>query len=145
MFACMIQQLNIFSIFLDRLIDPLNQMFIKRHRICSLVTYCYHLVSSSIILMHNHKWRVPLNGIVAIQYVCIQTRYIIAIVYLQVLSCAKSLHWRHNEHDGVSNHQPHQCLLRLFMRTSKKTSKLRVTGLVRGIHRGPANSPQEGQ
>ena len=31
---------------------------------------------------------------------------------------------------GVSNHQPHDCLLnRLFKRRSKKTSKLRVTGL----------------
>ena len=40
------------------------------------------------------------------------------------------LHWRHNDHDGVSNHQPHDCLLnRLFRRRSKKTSKLRVTGL----------------
>ena len=41
-----------------------------------------------------------------------------------------SLQWRHNEHGGVSNHQPHDCLLnRLFRRKSKKTSKLRVTGL----------------
>ena len=41
-----------------------------------------------------------------------------------------TLHWRHNHHDGVSNHQPHGCLLnRLFWRRSKKTSKLRVTGL----------------
>ena len=23
-----------------------------------------------------------------------------------------SLHWRHNEHDGASNHQPHNCLLK---------------------------------
>ena len=41
-----------------------------------------------------------------------------------------SLQWRHNEHDGVSNHQSHDCLFnRLFRRRSKKTSKLRVTGL----------------
>ena len=40
------------------------------------------------------------------------------------------LQWRHNEHDGVSNHQSHDCLLnRLFGHTWKKTSKLRVTGL----------------
>ena len=54
--------------------------------------------------------------------------------------------WRHNEHDGVSNHQPHDCLFkRLFRRISKKTSKLRVTGLcVRGIHRWPVNSPHKG-
>ena len=37
------------------------------------------------------------------------------------------------EHDGVTNHQPHNCLLnRLFRRRSKKTSKLRVTGLCEG-------------
>ena len=38
------------------------------------------------------------------------------------------LQWRH--YDDVSNHQPHDCSLkRLFRRRSKKTSKLRVTGL----------------
>ena len=41
--------------------------------------------------------------------------------------------WRHNECDGVSNHQPHDCLLyRLFRRWSKKTSKLCVTDLCEG-------------
>ena len=78
--------------------------------------------------------------------------------------------WRHNEDDGVSNHQPHGCLPnRLFRHRPKKTSKLRVTGLcegnspvtsddvikwkrfprnwpfVRGIHRLPVNSPHKGQ
>ena len=44
-----------------------------------------------------------------------------------------SLQWRHNEPDGVSNHQPHECLLnRLIRRRSKKTSKLRVIGLYAG-------------
>ena len=44
-----------------------------------------------------------------------------------------SLPWRHNGRDSVSNHQPHDCLLnRLFRRRSKKTSKLRVTGLSAG-------------
>ena len=47
------------------------------------------------------------------------------------------LQWRHNGHDDVSNHQPHDCLLnRLFRRRSKKTSKLRVLAFARGIHRG---------
>ena len=41
--------------------------------------------------------------------------------------------WRRNEHDDVSNHQPHDCLLnRLFGPRSKKTAKLRVTGLCEG-------------
>ena len=43
---------------------------------------------------------------------------------------AWTLQWRHNERDGVSNHQPHVCSLnRLFRRRSKETSKLRVTAL----------------
>ena len=56
-----------------------------------------------------------------------------------------SLHWRHNDHDGVSNHQSHGCLLnRLFRRRSEKTSKLRVTGLCAGNSPGPVNSPHKG-
>ena len=43
---------------------------------------------------------------------------------------AVPLQWRHNERDGISNHDPHDCLLnRFFRRRSKTTSKLRVTGL----------------
>ena len=46
---------------------------------------------------------------------------------------AVPLRWRHNGRDGVSNHQPNHCLLhRLFRNRSKKTSKLRVTGLCAG-------------
>ena len=56
-----------------------------------------------------------------------------------------SLLWRHNDHDFVSNYQPHGCLLnRLFRRRSKKTSKLRVTGLCVGNSPGPVNSPHKG-
>ena len=56
-----------------------------------------------------------------------------------VLVCL-SLLWRHNGHDGVSNHQPHDCLLnRLFRRRLKKTSKLSVIGLCAG------NSPLTGE
>ena len=53
--------------------------------------------------------------------------------------------WRHNERDGVSNHLRIDCLHnRLFRRRSKKISKLRVTGLLRGSHRWPVNSPHKG-
>ena len=50
------------------------------------------------------------------------------------------LPWRHNGCAGVSNHHPHHCLLnRLFRRRSKKTPKLRFTGLRAG------NSPVTGE
>ena len=46
---------------------------------------------------------------------------------------AISLHWRHKKYVGVSNHQPHDCLLNcLFRRKSKKRSKFRVIGLCAG-------------
>ena len=53
-----------------------------------------------------------------------------------------SLQWRHNESDGVSNHQPHGCLLNpLSRRRSKKTSKLRDTGYrwipMNSLHKEP--------
>ena len=55
-----------------------------------------------------------------------------------------SLHWRHNELDGVSNHQPHDCLLTcLFRHISKKTSKLRVTGLCEGNSPGTGEFPAQ--
>ena len=45
---------------------------------------------------------------------------------------------------GVSNHQPHGCLLnRLFRRKSKKTSKLRVTGLCAGNSPGTGEFPAQ--
>ena len=50
------------------------------------------------------------------------------------------LQWRHNDLHGVSNHQLLDCLLNhLFKHRSKKTSKLRVTGLCVG------NSPVTGE
>ena len=51
-----------------------------------------------------------------------------------------TLRWWHNGRNSVSNHQPHDCLLnRLFGCISKKTSKLRATGLCEG------NSPGTGE
>ena len=56
-----------------------------------------------------------------------------------VIICS-TLQRRNNGHDGVSNHQPHDCLLnRFFRRRWKNTSKLCITGLCVG------NSPVTGQ
>ena len=68
------------------------------------------------------------------RFTCIQT---CLIKYQKLATIDKivsyTLHWRHNDHDDVSNHQPHGCLLnRLFGRRSKKTSKLHVTALCAG-------------
>ena len=49
-----------------------------------------------------------------------------------------TLQWRHNGHNGVSNHHPHDCLLNRLFR-SKMISKLPVTCLCAG------NSPVTGE
>ena len=55
-----------------------------------------------------------------------------------------TLRWRHNGGDGVSNHQPRDCLLnRLFRHRSKKTSKLHVTGLCAGNSPGTGEFPSQ--
>ena len=62
----------------------------------------------------------------------------------QVISCYLTLRWRHNARDSVSNHQPHDCFLnRLFRRRSKKTPKLRVTGLCVGKSPGTGEFPAQ--
>ena len=56
-----------------------------------------------------------------------------------------SLQWRHNERDGVMNHRCLDCLFNpLFRRRSKKTSKLRVTGLCEGNPPVTGGSPHKG-
>ena len=53
---------------------------------------------------------------------------------------SSALQWCHNRREGVSNYQPHDCLLnRLFGRRSKKTLKLCVTSLC------ARNSPVTGE
>ena len=94
----------------------------------------------SSVLFYQHLTHWVLGGVAVIIYYR-EDKYL--EYFLWTLPSFKSLHWRHNGHDSVSNHQPNDCLLnRLFRCRSKKTSKLRVTGLcVGGIHRRPVNSP----
>ena len=58
----------------------------------------------------------------------------------------ESIQWRYNECDGVSNHQPPDCLLnRLFKVQIKENIKAtRHWPFVRRIHRWPVNSPHKG-
>ena len=55
-----------------------------------------------------------------------------------------TLEWRCNGCDGVSNHQPHDCLLNgLFRHRSKKTSKLHFTGFCEGNSPGTGEFPAQ--
>ena len=105
---------------------------------------CRAWICNHIVMCNNYLW------INALYWYAIYMLFALLSVFDNVQRNIQALQWRQNGRDGVSNHQPHDCLLnRLFGRRSNKTSKLLVTGLcagnyVRGIHRGPLNSPHKG-
>ena len=67
-----------------------------------------------------------------------RANFVVFIVF--AYSAKSSLRWRHNGRDGRLKSPAHDCLLnRLFRRRSKKTTKLRVTGLCVG------NTPVTGE
>ena len=94
---------------------------------CALLTSLYYVVYHASWQMGAQKFIIMLpRG----QYTCTPS-YGQEIIPLQ---------WCHNGRDGVSNHQPHVCLLNcIFRRRSKKASKFRATGLCEG------NSPVTGE
>ena len=94
----------------------------------------------------------PLIGRVWYQYIMSYwSRMILLITWIpgwytvgRICTHVEPLRWRRNGHGGVSNHQPHHCLLsRLFGCRSKKTSKLRVTGLCVGNTPGTGEFPAQ--
>ena len=89
---------------------------------------------------------------------------LVGLMYPQILHCpllhwlwgnhirlvaGKTLQWRHNGRDDVSNHQARDCLLnRLFRHISgtdqRKHQSSASLAFVRGIHRVPVNSSHKG-
>ena len=74
--------------------------------------------------------------------------YLLSIYYtgaqLKPRCTPTALRWRHNDCGGVSNHQPHDCLLnRIFGRISKEHQSSASLAFVREIHRGPVNFPRK--
>ena len=64
---------------------------------------------------------------------------------LFVIPLPRTLQWHCNERDGVSNHQPHDCLPnRLLGANQRKHQSSASLAFVRGIHRWPVNSPHKG-
>ena len=120
------------------------------------VTNSKHMVSRSCLhaytlqhLLHtgsrySNKLQYPLSDQNSDWYPLHTERWIHQQDPLHTRHCIVSLQWRHDDHDSVSNHQPRGCLLnRLFRRRSKKTSKLRVTGLCAGNSPGTGELPAQ--
>ena len=114
----------------------------QRHAI--VVWYCWlAAIASFNIWCNGHLHDITFCSLGLICYIGVNT---LALKMIQTASlcwrqvASHTLQWHHNGQDGVSNHRHHDCLLnRLFKRRSKKTSKLRVTGLC-ARNRWPVNS-----
>ena len=115
---------------------------------CSMSILGHHCASVFLIFVRKYR-KYTINRWGVVYAVCASTVILHLKQYLGprnklAWKLCHTLHWRHNDHDGDSNHQPHGCLLnRLFRRRSKKTSQLRVTGLCVGNSPGPVNSPHK--
>ena len=109
-------------------------------RLCVLVTKCSPEWQASIGSMWFPAYPVYFNRTQRRTHW--QTRHYVTQLLSDILHSILSpaLQWRHNVHDGISNHQPHHCLFKhsVWCR-STKTSKLHFTGLCAG------NSPVTGE
>ena len=75
-------------------------------------------------------------------------RNLVSIISLRMFSTYFhifiTLRWRHNGRDSVTNHQPHDCLLNHYSDADQiKHQSSTSPAFVRGIHRGPMNSPHK--
>ena len=70
---------------------------------------------------------------------------IIIWIFVDAANDTSTTHWRHNERDGVSNHQPHDCLLTVYSGAHQRKHQSSASLVsVRGIHRWAVNSPHNG-
>ena len=113
-----------------------------------LSTNTYHIIYRAILPDIPPIWGLYLNCNETSVYLIKWSKGCTMLFDLSSIRLVRSKHttlrWRPNERDGVSNHQPHDCLLnRLFRPRSKKTSKLRVAGLCVGISPGAGEFPAQ--
>ena len=91
----------------------------------------------------NNLWNFNISSVISLYKLLNSFRWVVTSWPPMWCHC-NALQWRHNWHDSVPNHQPYDCLLnRLFRRRSKKTSKLRVTGLCAGNSPGTGEFPAQ--
>ena len=64
--------------------------------------------------------------------------------WMHIGMSVKTLQWRHNGHDGVSNHQFTIVYSTVYSGANRKTHQSSASlAFVRGIHRWPVNSPHK--
>ena len=104
-----------------------------------LVCQCLHLPAFSLLsiqamvvnLAHSHVQMIRKNWDRFYQQ-SFRAMEFIKTQALKHVRINQTLKWRHNERHGVSNHQPHDCLLKRLPKETKSSASL---AFVWGIHR----------
>ena len=127
-------QLSHVALIWGQLYRKMHKTFITEN---SFENYKFQIISNHLRSQWVQRKHTPLTS------VCGEFNWIIPILTRRYFISSFrycSLQCRHNGRDVVSSHQPYDYLLnRLFRCRSKKTAKLRVTGLCAG------NSPVNGE
>ena len=119
---------KVLSNFSFRIVDIHSWEYFVRARL--MLTYIRACVYNYIYVSHDW-WMQRQTNIHKHTHVCLSLSPSIMVQFTVVLI---SLQWRHNEHDGVPNHQRLDCLLnRSFRRRSnQRKPKIGVTGHCEG-------------
>ena len=150
----------LFPGYVQRKLDDLKKVRMKR-QICQFTTV-HRCMSFSHDIRYRYKvcsWYLVVSSVQRIEkkdapwlaregevwdVFCGFISLIITLAFTPCILFDITLLWRHNGRYGVSNQQPHDCLLNLLFRCrSKKASKFRVTGLCAWNSPGPVNSPHK--
>ena len=107
-------------------------------RLSASSQYLNHCVCNSWTISNWKVYSITIHGIVLFLTGVFAPFYMKSLAIDEAhfgnLGIYNSLQWHHNERHGVSNHRRLNCLFNCWSRRrSKKTSKLRVTGLGGGI------------
>ena len=124
-------------------------IFLKRKYTITMTMSQIHSSGTKIFIDHRH---LGINVSISKMRWCLGD---MSEYFLSVMSPTKwppfcpqavtALQWRHNEHNGVSNHRRLECLLnRLSDADQRKHQSSASLAFVRGIHRWPVDSPHKG-
>ena len=77
------------------------------------------------------------EAIIRLEQICLILHAVAPLIEIRSVT----LIWRHNGRDGVSNHQPHDCLLNRYSGADQRKHQSSASlAFVRGSHRWPVNS-----
>ena len=110
------------------------------HLVVSKIGRWLTVAFTIMIGLYSNQWVIPFLKIRDSHVCCGKVSH----THLLFLDVEISFQWRHNEPDGASNHQPHNCLLNLYSDIDQRKHQSSASLVfMRGIHWWTVNSPHK--